>query len=251
MPRGLLASLRSPSAAHVLPLAVFMLLNAIPPALAVENPDLPWWRHSPEQWLYPVQTVLVGLLLVLGWRHYTFRPVRGLPLAFIFGVAGILIWCLPAWVYQKMVESGRTVPGWWEWFGIAAREDGFDPSFFREEPFWHPAAVAMRFIRMVVIVPLAEELFWRGFLMRWIVADGGDFRRVPFGTHAWKSFFIVTAGVVLAHHPLDYPGALVWGVLMYVLAVRTRSLAACVLMHAVGNLLLGIYVMTTRQWGFW
>jgi hypothetical protein len=38
---------------------------------------------------------------------------------------------------------------------------------------------------------------------------------------------------------------------MNFLCVRTKSLGACVWMHAVANLLLGFYVMKTRQWGFW
>jgi membrane protease YdiL (CAAX protease family) len=38
---------------------------------------------------------------------------------------------------------------------------------------------------------------------------------------------------------------------MYFVAVRTKSLGACVFMHAVGNLALGLYVMKTQQWGFW
>jgi hypothetical protein len=33
--------------------------------------------------------------------------------------------------------------------------------------------------------------------------------------------------------------------------VRTKSLGACVVAHAVTNLGLGIYIMVTRQWGFW
>ena len=54
-----------------------------------------------------------------------------------------------------------------------------------------------------------------------------------------------------AHAPVDWTGALGFGTLMYVLAVRSKSLGACVVMHAVANLLLGLYVMWTRQWGFW
>lgn len=242
---------RSPAVAHILPLAAFLVLNLIPTAVGVENRDLPWWRHSPEQWLYPLQTVLVGGLLVLGWRHYTFRPLRGFVLATTLGLVGIVLWCLPAWGYQQMVSTGQAVPKWWEWFGIAPREDGFDPSFFASEPLWYPAAIAMRFIRLVIVVPLVEEIFWRGFLMRYISADGGNFLKAPFGQHNWRAFIIVTAAVVVAHQPVDYLGALIWGSLMYLVAVRTKSLAACVVMHAVGNLLLGIYVMVTRQWGFW
>jgi hypothetical protein len=33
--------------------------------------------------------------------------------------------------------------------------------------------------------------------------------------------------------------------------VRTRSLGACVIMHATSNFLLGLYIMMTRQWGLW
>ncbi len=243
--------MRSPAVAHVLPLALFMLLNAVPAAVGVENPDLPWWRHSPEQWVYPLQTVVVGAVLALGWRHYQFRPWRGFGLAALLGAVGIVLWCLPAFAWQKLFASGHTIPGWYEWLGIAERKDGFDPSFFQSEPFWYAAAMAMRFIRLVAIVPLVEEIFWRGFLMRYLVADGDDFRKVPFGTHTWLSFGIVTAGVVIAHHPVDYLGALLWGCLVYFVAVRTKSLAACVLMHAVANLLLGMYVVSTKQWGFW
>src|SRR6266576_3557256 len=36
-----------------------------------------------------------------------------------------------------------------------------------------------------------------------------------------------------------------------VVAYRTQSFASCVLAHAVTNLLLGLWIMQTRQWGFW
>ena len=38
---------------------------------------------------------------------------------------------------------------------------------------------------------------------------------------------------------------------MYFLAVQTRSLRACILMHAIGNLLLGLYILRTHQFGYW
>jgi quinoprotein glucose dehydrogenase len=41
------------------------------------------------------------------------------------------------------------------------------------------------------------------------------------------------------------------GALLNVVASRTRSLGACSLAHAVANLLLGLYVLRTGQWGFW
>jgi hypothetical protein len=104
---------------------------------------------------------------------------------------------------------------------------------------------------MVLIVPFVEELFWRGFLMRYVQAKGKSWQRVPFGQHTWRAFWIVTLLVAMIHNAPDWPAAFVWGAFTYLLAVRTKSLGACVVMHAVGNLLLGIYVILTQQWGFW
>ena len=87
--------------------------------------------------------------------------------------------------------------------------------------------------------------------MRYIAAGERDWKQVPFGEHSWRVYGIVTLLVVLAHHPADYASAFVWGSLVYYLAVTTKSLGSCVVMHAVGNLLLGLYVMNTGQWGFW
>lgn len=242
---------RSPSRAHVLPLAVFMLFNLVPAMIAVDNRALPWWRFAPEHWIYPMQTIVVGALLWLYRKQYVFKPHQGLGLAVLLGVIGIIAWCLPAWGYQKLTATGITVPEWLKWLGLEAREDGFDPSFYADHTALYAASLGMRFLRMVIVVPFAEEIFWRGFLMRYVIADGDDFRRVPFGTHHWRSFSIVTVCVMLAHNPADWLAALMWGSLVYFLAVRTKSLSACILMHAVANLLLGVYVMITRQWGYW
>lgn len=242
---------RSPSWAHVLPLAVFMGLNLVPAMIAVDNRALPWWRFAPEHWIYPVQTVLVGVLLWFYRKQYVFKPHQGFGLAVLLGVTGIVFWCLPAWGYQKLTADGTVLPSWLKWLGLTAREDGFDPSFYVEHSMLYAVSLGMRFLRMVIVVPFAEEIFWRGFLMRYVIADGDDFRRVPFGTHHWRAFGVVTVCVMLAHNPADWLAALIWGSLVYFLAVRTKSLSACILMHAVANLLLGVYVMITRQWGYW
>jgi CAAX prenyl protease-like protein len=135
-----------------------------------------------------------------------------------------------------------------EVFHFAPRVDGFEPHFFGAGPS-HAISVALRFVRLVIIVPLLEEIFWRGFLLRYLISQ--DFTRVPFGAFSWKSFAIVTVGFCLEHSYEDYPGAIVAGALYNLVAYQTRSLSSCVVAHAVTNLLLGIYIMRTGQWGFW
>lgn len=236
---------QSPAVAHIAPLVLFMLLTESVQFFLVENSALPWYQRAPEHWVYPVQCVIVGAVLLFFRKHYTLAPWRGLPLAGALAAVGIAAWVLPSMLYRE------GLPSWCEWLGVVKRDEGFDPSIFAagSSAWW--LTVMLRFARMVIIVPLVEELFWRGFLMRYVQAGDRDFRTVPFGKHTWKTFWIVTVAVTLIHNPSDYLGAFVWGSLVYFVAVKTKSLGACVFMHAVGNLLLGLYVVQTKQWGFW
>ena len=136
--------------------------------------------------------------------------------------------------------------------GFTSRGEGFDPADAGgRDSVYYWLSVGMRFIRMVVVVALIEEIFWRGFLMRYLLDKDGDYWEQPFGKFSWLSYLVVTLLFMFAHAPSDYLGALVYGTLTYALAVITKSLAACILMHAVANLVLGIYVMITGQIGYW
>ena len=239
--------------AHVAPLMVFVLFTTLPGLFKIENAALPWYQQGPEHWVYPIQTMVCGALVLWWWRHYTFVPWRGLGLAVAFGLAGIAVWIAPGIVLHVNRDHVMAWPAWWNWLEWSDRYEGFDPTLLNDHPLGKAMSIAMRFVRMVVVVPLVEELFWRGFLMRYIVAEirQTEWQKVVFGTHHWISFVITTLAVTLIHNRPDWPAAFVWGALMYLLAVRTKSLGACLVMHAVGNLILGIYVLQTRQWGFW
>jgi CAAX prenyl protease-like protein len=240
--------------AHVAPFALFMLL-LLPDQLleifgfTVRNPEYPWYRFAPEQWLLPLQTVICLALLIFFWKQYDFRPVRGLGIAVLAAVIGIAIWILPGHLYvSQEMEAGT----FWSYFGFAERKEGFNPSFIEDHSlFWYWMAVVFRFLRMVVVVALIEEIFWRGFLMRFLLRMDGNYWKVPFGQFHWLTLVVVTGLFVGIHGPDDRFAALIYGLLTYAVAVRTKSLAACVVMHATANLLLGIYTMSTGQWGYW
>jgi CAAX prenyl protease-like protein len=96
---------------------------------------------------------------------------------------------------------------------------------------------------------LIEEIFWRGFFLRYLIAE--DFDRVAFGRFSWLSFTAVTLLFAFSHSKADWAAALCAGALYNLVAYRTRSLFSCVFAHALTNLLLGLWIMHTRQWGFW
>ena len=74
---------------------------------------------------------------------------------------------------------------------------------------------------------------------------------MPLGSFSWLSCWAVVVAFTLSHSRPDWPAAFLTGILYNVVVYRTRSLSTCVLTHAVTNLALGIWIMQTKQWGFW
>ena len=101
----------------------------------------------------------------------------------------------------------------------------------------------------MIVVPLVEETFWRGFVLRYLINE--RFTAVAVGAFSWLSFVVVTFGFGFAHSRPDWIAALVTSALYNLVAYRTKSLSSCVVAHALTNLLLGGWIMATRQWGFW
>lgn len=114
-------------------------------------------------------------------------------------------------------------------------------------PFVRNVFLAFRFFGLVITVPIMEEIFWRSFLIRYITKE--NFRQVPMGTFSAGAFAFVAIGFALAHP--EWLAALVCAILLGGLLKYTRSLWACIVAHAVANLVLAIYVLQTGQWKFW
>lgn len=240
--------------AHLVPFAVFMafmvILQLAASLIGWDHPDAPWWREDPAQWVYPLQTTITLVFLCRYWKFYRFDwSLRWSMMAVIFGAVGIGFWLLPTTLYDAWGMQGEAT-GWLKHLGFDARLEGFDPGIF-DHPvaFW--ASLMMRFLRAVVVVALVEEVFWRGFLMRFVIDWDGDCWRQPFGRAHWKSYFLVTGLFVVAHAPVDYAGAFAYGTLAYVLCVWSKNLGACVVMHAVANFLMGLYIMAYGKFGLW
>ena len=121
---------------------------------------------------------------------------------------------------------------------------GFDPRD-HDEIDW--LLVAMRLVGAVLIVPVMEELFWRSFLMRWITHP--DFLTVSPAQIGLKAFCI-TAILFAVAHSLWLAG-LFAGVVYNLLYMRSGTLWSPILAHAITNGILGIWIVSTGNWGFW
>ncbi len=109
------------------------------------------------------------------------------------------------------------------------------------------AVLVGRFFGLVVLVPLIEENFWRNLGLRY--ATNPDVDAVPIGTYSAAAFWLVAIGSAITHP--EWLVALVAGVLFALLLKATHSMFAVILSHAVANLALGIYIVTTGDWKYW
>jgi CAAX prenyl protease-like protein len=216
--------------AHLLPMTVFLAFLAIGQWLPNFGESFAL-KHA-EFWVYPIQTIFCGALLVCFRRAYDFGRVRYFVFTLLLAGVVFLIWIFPQ-----------------QFLGFAPRTLGFDPTLVSDDSASYWVTVIFRFLRLVIVVPFVEEIFWRAFLLRFLISE--DFERVSFGQFSWLSFVVVTAVFAFSHARPDWPAAVCAGALFNLVAYRTRSLSSCILAHAVTNGLLGLWIMHTRQWGFW
>jgi CAAX prenyl protease-like protein len=225
------------------PFGLFIVLQALPGLLrdgfaSHLTQPAPFWLATPELWVYPLQTFACAAVLIWFRASYPrWVNLAGVAAGLLVGIVVFVAWISP----QLIFHAAARVAG------------GFNPHQLPPgaagSTLLYQAVVALRFARLVLVVPALEEIFWRGFLLRYLVRE--EFTEVPFGTFTPWSFGLVTLGFMLEHSTPDWPAALLAGALYNLVAIQTKSLPACILAHAGTNLLLGIYIMQTHQWGFW
>jgi hypothetical protein len=127
---------------------------------------------------------------------------------------------------------------------ILGRSGGSVP----EEVLTNPMVLWTRILRAVVLVPIIEELFWRAWLMRWLISP--RFEQIKLGAYAPLSFW-ATAILFASEHGPYWDVGLITGIIYNWWMVRTRSLGDCILVHAVTNACLCGYVVATKHWEYW
>ncbi|HPA19979.1 MAG TPA: CAAX prenyl protease-related protein [Verrucomicrobiae bacterium] len=213
-----------PAFPFVAPFALFMVF------LALEGP----LGRVP---VYPIKALCVLVLVGWLWRRLpNFRVVA--PLGSV--AVGIIVFLL--WVgldpFLPWLEGARLT--------FPPRAGGIDPSAIGS-PLLSRAWVAVRLLGGAVAVPIAEELFWRGWLMRWLIDE--EFTKHEIGAWQPKAFAITTVAFAVVHPQVFV--ALVAGAIYGWWVVRTKSLWDVVLAHGVTNLILYTWVAASGRWYFW
>ncbi|MGB0910428.1 MAG: CAAX prenyl protease-related protein [Nitrospirales bacterium] len=218
---------------RILPFAVYMGFIALSSLLALLFPVNDQSQVG-ELWLYPVKILIVGGLLVFFWSKFD-ELKSPLVMSWTEGLSvigiGVLVYVL--WVRMD-----------WSW---AMQGEATEYNPFKDAGNMGILLAGIRIFGASVVVPVMEELFWRSFLIRWVIDN--RFNVVPIGAFTIGSF---TATVVLfgLEHNLWLAGMMA-GALYNLLLYQTRRLWPCILAHGLTNFLLGIHVLLTEEWQWW
>lgn len=216
-----------PSVQYIAPFAVFLILLALGETLSLDS-----------AWGAPARVLILGTVCILCWpRELSARPAKPAS-SILVGALVFAIWIAP----DLLIPGYRSNPL------FSNSIIGHVHSSLRPDALHSPWLLTWRTIRAVIIVPVVEELFWRAWLMRWLIAS--DFRRIPLGTYSPLAFWI-TALLFASEHGPYWDVGLVTGVIYNLWMIRTKSIGSCILMHAVSNGLLSAYVIWSSQWQYW
>lgn len=215
--RASVTEARSPSDRLMLAyLAPFMGLMVAGIAMAASAPY--------DAWLYPLKVVAVGACLWL------FRDVyRGLvapidPVALMVGiVVGVV------WIATAPASGASNAVGAW----IATQP-------FALVVLW----LGIRSLGAIVMVPIAEELAFRGLLHRWLISR--RFETVEFATFSWLAFIVSSLLFGLMHQRM-VAGALA-GAVFALLMYRSGRLSDPIAAHVTANAVIVAWALAARDW---
>lgn len=182
------------------------------------------------EWLYPLRVIAASIALwyyrreyrKLDWRFTWRGPVIGL---FVFGLWILLEWLLSGLNITPMPDALRTAsdPARWAW-------------------------LLLRVCGAVVLVPIAEELAFRGYLIRRLSAEQFD-ELAPSHFTLWT---LVGSSLLFgAMHGGRWLAAAAAGCLYALVYVRRGQIGEAVTAHAVTNALIAAAVLLLNLWTLW
>ena len=205
----------NPAAPYLLPMLV-LLATAMITRIFTDDFDL----------LYPLRAVLVGAVLLL-YRHRIAE----------------LGWRGSAWA---------ALPGALIFFGWMALEpepaQSAIPTGLAQLPGWAAVGwLAFRAVGSSLTVPLAEELAFRGYVIRKLTSS--NFEAVPDGRASLLALILSSLMFGLMHG--RFLAGTLAGVALALTLSRRGRLADAVVAHGTANALIAVYALSTQRWSVW
>ena len=178
--------------------------------------------------LYPLGVVVTVAALYAYRASYREMPFGFSPVPIVIGAVVFVTWL---WLVPEVpVEPGALEPG--------------PPSL---PSFTLAAWIVFRTVGSVITVPIAEELAFRGYLLRKLVAR--DFENVPATRFTFFSFVASSMLFGLLHH--SWIAGAVAGALFAIATYYRGRVWDAIVAHMTANALIAIAVLGFGHWDLW
>ena len=198
---------KPPILAYIIPFLAYLLIP-----LLFDNLGL-------EAYSYIIKVIAVGIALVCFWKHYSLKLKGNKWLLSI--LIGVLIFLT--------------------WIGIE--------NFMHYSSDFQPSDISIIFKLFggILIAPLVEELFTRGFLLRFLInPDKWNSIKPKF---TFFSFAVTILFFGFSHN--RWLAGLIVGIMLNLLYIRTKRIENCIIAHLITNAILAFYIIVTGSWNFW
>jgi exosortase E/protease (VPEID-CTERM system) len=243
--------------------AGWIAFNSTAAGIAYLSLRSPWFSHqehsaTPDTVPNPTAAYLLPFLAILAAGMLS-RAASGqfetlYPLRLIAGALAIwYFWprlrALDFRFSWRGIATGIAVFAMWIGAGrLLAHSSPMPAALVAMSPPGRQLWIVARILGSVVTVPLAEELAYRGFLMRRVVS--AEFESVRFSAVGIWALLLSSVAFGVGHGPWWIPGT-VAGFLYGALLIRTGRIGEAVAAHATTNGLIAAWVLLLQQWQLW
>lgn len=207
--------------------------------------------HREEFWLIP-QLALIATSFVTTMFTGNFNWAYPIPIAIAIAAIWKIRNILPSIKVDNFAYpliAGIAVFVFWIY---AIPVDPKASNIFDDQIFSFPIALMVlwlifRVAGSSIVVPIVEELAFRGFLWKYLetnLRDKLDARLIPY-------FTLITSSIIFGIFHSNWFAAFCAGLVYGLLYLFSRSLINTILAHAVTNFLISIYVLSTNHWSYW
>ncbi|WP_425409480.1 exosortase E/protease, VPEID-CTERM system [Hyphococcus sp.] len=175
-------------------------------------------------WTYSLRVAAVGVAIFGFWRFYKAMNWR-------IGAEPVLLGFIvaAAWIATDTKSASPSALGDW----IASLS---------------PAAIglwlSLRLMGTIILVPLAEELAFRGYLHRKLIAE--RFETVAESTFSWKAFAVTSVLFGVLHE--RWLSGMLAGAVFALAMYRSGKLAGAVAAHVTANAAIAFWAVAFSQW---
>lgn len=180
------------------------------------------------QWFYPLRALSTALAIIVLWKHFGLAPAFPHLVPVLGGILVFLVWIM---LLRPSAEADKI----------------FENILFSVPSTVSAGWLIIRFLGSAIIIPIAEELAFRGYLLS-LLSSRAEIRPATRCIH-W--FPMIATSLIFGVLHSSWMAATIAGCIYYLVKLYSGRLWDAVAAHMTSNFLLSLYVLVSGHWSYW